>query len=594
MPLYDKVIEILYIFLDIKNIYKSIKISKSFLNVYRNINLDVLLVKANNKDEKLKIFLNFYQHLPKQGSIKWLENKKGSEEKPPVIGGSEMERLISNPREVVEKKLFGRFTGNIHTRWGNLFEEIFSKIFEFIFRTETVETGSVPGFKDEYGNTIQAYSPDRIMKINKDVLKSILFSSLNQADKSFKSEFMNFYEISDDQLIILNEFKCPSVRIPDGKIPKEYIHQPPTGVCTLKIIDLSLFANASFRKCSIKDFGMDNEYDKEFHSKDSKNIPEGFRQPIFMGMIGIYNNEFNVTKENVGSMSSGLKERVLEDILKKGSDYYGSELSVNNLASIVSLCYKFLKSMSHNLDQETENLIILNSVSEMLVIPPEMHGFYRDLIFDIIKVNRVLKPNMNYKYGYDLGKISERDLNSILEKAIENREKKRGYHIYYPEGMIVSEDILNELDLKMPNIAENYLDPTLQSKEKYQLWLKKNSEQFAKFCQTNGYTPVGIIPWKLFRVCIIPIFNDLSFLEKHKSLIYDTVNVIKELKQKAKLKFPNKPCDEELRKFYEEELDTIYKPKRKINRKPKEEFVFDQDYSELLDNVKLKMKIDDD
>src|SRR6185437_2106775 len=183
MNLSDKIIEKLYVHVaNITDIYKLISLSGRFFKVYRQTNVIVFLNKISLKKDKFKAFIHFYRYLPKQGSEEWLKIKRGNIKKPPTIGGSEMEKLIRNSRELAEAKLDPKpFTGNIHTRWGNLFEEVLSFIFDLIFKTSSIETGSTPGLRDQEGNIIQAYSPDRLMFLAKERLREIIFADFNSA-----------------------------------------------------------------------------------------------------------------------------------------------------------------------------------------------------------------------------------------------------------------------------------------------------------------------------------------------------------------------------------------------------------------------------
>lgn len=624
MTLYEKIIELIYKNVAIQDVYSLIKVSKKFLNVYRQMDVRDFIIKSNDKNKKLKIFINFYRYLPKQGSIEWLKNKKGDVNKPPVIGGSEMEKIIKNPRELAQKKLEPQsFYGNIHTRWGNLFEDVLSSIFDLLLNTTSEETGSIPGFRDENGNIIQAYSPDRLMCVNKKRLKKLLFANFNKAIKNFEKEYLDFHNLSENKVIILNEFKCPSVRIPDGTIPKEYIYQPITGSCTIPIVDLSLFTNVSFRKCKISDFKINNIYDIDFHNKDEMNIINGFGNPLFMGMIGIYDTDIIQTepiqtesiqtetepeegkslfkilidsikilynyKDNVEQPNETdikplnndviynlylkLTNNVLNDINTPGSDFYKLELNINNLIFLSDLCDQFLYYIYKNkiLINDRYKILVL-TINKLIDIPDGLEKF----ILDVIKINSNILVNNEQKeeqkqesYGFDLGTLNSSNLNFILEKTIENRNKDKGYHIYYCDGIIVSNDISNEINIKLPKIPENYLDPTLSDDEKYQKWLKKNIQIFVNFCKVNKYKPIGVLPWKLFKICVIPMFNNPDFLNKHKTTIYKVVETVQDIKRKSKIKFTNETNEIEIKQFYQQELDIAFRPKRKIAIKNK-------------------------
>lgn len=532
MFLYDNIIEGIYKFMNIHEIYKMIRVSKRFYNVYRKTEIQSLLSKAENKHDKLKIFVNYYKYLPKQGSKQWLEEKNGNELKPPTVGGSEMALLINNPRELADKKLNPKkFNGNIHTRWGNIFEEILSSILDYLFKAKSVETGSIPGLIDENGNIIQAYSPDRLRVINKYILRDVLFGFPNEAIKCFESEFNNLFPKLHNDLIVLDELKCPSTRIPDGKIPKEYIYQPPTGACTIPIVDFALFINACFRKCSFKDFGFNNKYDIEFHNKDIVNNPKGFGSPIFIGMIGIY----DIPKTPYILMEKNI---ILETLLKI--------ISICNFQTFGNLEFILLlkKCLIHLLrnnkwrcsDPNEFNEIILDAFKSIKNI---------DFNIDLNELEYIGEfPNI-----MDYGNLCLSDTNDIFENIVNNRHNDYGYHAYYTDFM-TSNQILN---------------PILKSgDDQCKEWMKRKLLEFDNYCRNNNYEPIGFIPWKMFKICIIPVFHDPDFLNNYKDNIYDFIEKIQHIKTKA---VDLNISKDKIYEFYKEELNIVFNPKRERIKK---------------------------
>ena len=558
---------------DMSIIYKLIASSTQFLNVYRNIDVRYFIKKGKTKEQKLQIFINYYKYLPKQGSAEWLKNKKGNANKPPTIGGSEMHELIHSPRALIEKKLTPTpFIGNIHTRWGNVFEEVLSMIIDLLLNSSSEELGSIPGLKDDNDNVIQAYSPDRLLIVSKDRLKNILFAIFNSSIKSYYEEYMRFHETADEKLIILNEFKCPSVRIPDGTIPKEYIYQPPTGACTIPIVDISLFVNASFRKCRIEEFAFNNSYDINFHEKDRINIPQEFDNPIFMGFIGIYDINNN---QNIDALANNL-------IIDLHDDNHSLN---NNISNIVTFLYKCLDLMNLSTSYTTKRDEILLSVVDKSIVNDSSKQIKLDLIRlmipDIIQLHSNIIDNKNNPKilqklcGIDLGKLPNGEIDSIFKKVVDNRMGLPGYQAYYNDEFLYDSRVAKFLgnDIHQPDTAQ---------------WIQNQLEKFRNFCQVNNYKPIGYLPWKLFRICMIPVMHDPNFLENHKEKIFNVVDIIQTIKQKAKIECPNGTADE-LKYFYKNELNSIYSPKRTVNRTKKnksdEYTVTDELINEFLDLV---------
>ena len=176
-----------------------------------------------NKQKLLNDFLIQYDHLPKQGTEEWkiLRNN--------YIGGSEISIITGDNKymsikELIRRKLgLSEFNGNLATRWGKIFEIITNKLCKKILEiTEIFETSSIPT-----NNINIRYSPDglTIGKIN-----------INGNKKEY---------------IILFEFKSPISTIPIGTVPKHYLPQIKMGLWAINIVDISIFINNIYRKCSL-------------------------------------------------------------------------------------------------------------------------------------------------------------------------------------------------------------------------------------------------------------------------------------------------------------------------------------------------------
>jgi len=541
MSLYEKAIYILYTqLIDIDDVLTLSSISKAFLNVYRTLDIRILLNKTNDRDSKFKIFINFYKYLPKQGSLEWLKSRKGSLLKPPTIGGSEIYDLIKNPRSLIEKKLMPKtFEGNIYTRFGTIFEEVVAFIIDLLLETKSYETGSIPGLKNINGDVVQSYSPDRISIVLKTNLTKLLLSEINGADKEFIDEYLNYCEKSDESIILLSEFKCPPMRYVDGKIPDNYIYQPPLGACTIPIIDLSVFIDSAFRKCSISDFQMNNRYDFNFHSKDIL-MSNKFDQPLFMGIIGIYNIDQNA--ESVKLTDTLITK--ISDELVIGSN----KIEIYQIPQLVQLFYNKLDD-AYKMNGLVMKKVpikyhcqIIQKVLNKLFDKKNIQDFEILLEAFIIFYCNLLVNNLDNKnYGIDVGCLNSVEFNNILKQVIDNKNNKDGYHLYY------CRDIRFDADC-----------------------LKINVNKFCNFCLDNNYEPIGILPWKLFKISLIPIFNDSEFINKYKDKIYNVIDIIQNLKGMALSRFGDNVNDDDLKLFYNNELNLKFKPKKItiINKQP--------------------------
>lgn len=462
------------------------------------------------KAEKLSAFLKAHEYLPKQGSKEWLESKKGNIDTPPTIGGSEMFQLVHAYRTLAETKLIGSsFTGNMYTYWGNIFEEVINQIFNMIFSCISYETGSIPGLKFD-GFVAQTYSPDGLMLITKDNLLKVILSDFNQANQIFKDELP--FKLSDDEeLIVLNEFKCPSIDIPDGFIPKKYQYQPPTGMVTIPIVDLALFCNSSFRRCGTLQFDFNGGYINTIHTRD----PE-FKEASFIGLIGFYETpkEYNYDKiclDLVPCPKLQLFKHIYQ-ILRKHRMLTNSDNIIKTAAEIIK-----------------------RSSNEYQSLLPYLNNKFITELKEILEIDEII-PDLSPQIS----------LEEIMKEAVSYRyDSQSGYRTYYHEPLV------NPKYAYLVNRANN--DNPAQ-------YLQKAIESFTKLRQ-DGYRLIGYMPWKLFKCCIIPMYKDPDFLEPFKEKIKYLVQSVYKIKQEGAHLDHKIP-------FYEQELEKYFGAKKKSYSEP--------------------------
>ena len=257
-------------------------------------------IHKSHKMNILKKLIDCNKNLAKQGSLEWLASRKYN------IGGSEMSVLTGdNPfmkidQLVAQKVGFNKFTGNIATRWGKLFESVTQSITEIILPVvdRIHETGSLVGAVAN-----QTYSPDGLGLVQIKCCETI------------DQEYIETMEYC----IILFEYKSPFMSIPSGEIPKYYKPQVKTGLCSIPIIDFAIFINNMFRKCKYTDLHEYNiNYDTVYHNKDSK---KNFKPeyPLALGLISIYQScdqkiAFRAKYHNFKEAKEPIQEYCLDNI----------------------------------------------------------------------------------------------------------------------------------------------------------------------------------------------------------------------------------------------------------------------------------------
>ena len=232
---------------------------------------------TTQRDKKLEIVKDFIKkncNLAPQGSVEWLKTRQS------IIGGSELSVLngknpFTNIADLVANKcnLTG-FSGNVATKWGNIFEEITRIIIQMLFLPDIplseeciFETGSLEGVIPHH-----RFSPDG--------LTVLTYREISGAVRA---------------LITLLEFKSPLSSIPTGIIPPYYLPQVKAGMCDVDMTEIGLFVNNMFRKCGLDQFGNNRLYNTSFHFSDIKKNTV-IRDPLAIGIIGLYQTKEQLDK----------------------------------------------------------------------------------------------------------------------------------------------------------------------------------------------------------------------------------------------------------------------------------------------------------
>ena len=385
-------------------------------------------------DATKEIALNKYVN-----SIKYLPAPNGKCVIRPYIGGSEMHKALYSPKTLLDSKSGKHtFEGNIHTNWGNMFENISKTVLENMFNCHIHEVQSIPGMLNDEGKVMQVYTPDGLTVISTELLNKIGINNISNTD----------------YLTILIEIKSPSKRLLKtdwDSIIMGYKTQVLTGLCTIPIVDIGLYFDAIYRVCKLDSFADNtfvpfaNQLDKYDHL------------PISYGLIGIYNKEYN--KEELET--SLLFDRSYTDtnqktLRKKLVEFY---LSILNYANDNNLC-----SIVH--DTFTKRMNVINT-------------------------------NDTVNYSYLLDNIM--DLSNSDECTLS--------------------EILRSLTDKKLSFIELYGNKTP---------IEYISE-FKQYCSTNNIKPIAILPWKLFKYNLWPVYRDINFLENNREKITNVFNQIMEL-----------------------------------------------------------------
>jgi hypothetical protein len=533
----------------ISDVYQLASCSRESLRSYRGLNVWRLTELVSRKSERLRVFLNFYKHLPAQGSPAWLESKRGNDRLPPTWGGSEIGTLMEQnpyqrPKDLFATKLgMNKFNGNTATRWGNLFEEVAFQITDYLFQTHTYETGSIPGLRDEAGNVIQSYSPDRLGVIDKECFYSRIAALMSNPSLPLLANEQA------TELLVLMEGKCPLTRVPNDEIPAQYAFQPRLGAATIPITDICLFVDAMFRKCKVADFGINMNYDEEFHRKGGVDSC-----PLLAGFIGIYREHAASNRATPTTMSvksetlehrivGELRARLVVQLSSPGSDFHrifaGGVPDLSWVCPLCVLCDRYLETIYTELTEEGLELVGINDTRIIVeTVRSYLPEAPRELIEGIVEVNyqqsqRVFSSGYHIdagEYGIDYGACSERDFAIMLIKVIGDRFVTGGYKAYYSPGIYPSP----KWQKYFPQ-AQCFVDDSEEEETRPRKWLWRSLRTYLDWCAREGHQPVGILPWKLFKISYIPVEKETGFLDSVREKIVEAAQLVQKIKDSGNI-----------------------------------------------------------
>jgi hypothetical protein len=194
--------------------------------------------ERTSKLKELYEYLQQFKDLPQQGTAEWVESRGGT------VGGSEIPTVAgmnkySTIEELIKAKLgidkvpdwFLPFI------WGHLFEEVVNKTMEFKLGVE-IETaiGALPGIIDK-----QTYSPDGTTVVSRRALCRLLN----------RENLDDFIPPEGEFVTVLMEYKAPIYKPvkPGEPVPEHYLPQVKTGLDTIRLCQMALFAQMEIVMC---------------------------------------------------------------------------------------------------------------------------------------------------------------------------------------------------------------------------------------------------------------------------------------------------------------------------------------------------------
>jgi hypothetical protein len=223
------------------------------------------------KQSLLTNFIAQYSHLPEQGTDEWKMLRKG------FIGGSELSTILKQNKNksvnklVLEKLGFDKFTGNVITHWGNVFEEMIRLHCEEVFSCSIRETGSIP-----YDQGCLSYSPDGVALV-----------PTHRLQHRFGTAFPDGLDSSASAQLVLFEFKCPHSRIPSSEVPEHYWPQVNVGMNIIDIMETAVFVQAVYRRCAFDALKHNKRHSPFGHFKQADTT----QPPVECGFMVLYSDK---------------------------------------------------------------------------------------------------------------------------------------------------------------------------------------------------------------------------------------------------------------------------------------------------------------
>lgn len=251
------------------------------------------------KEDIVAAFIEKHKDEPKQGDEQWHENRNKG------IGASEISDMLGSGKgsilNLIKKKIgLKEFRGNTACYWGHFFEEVNRQLTAarygdcHIYEFSSIQDKECPYIRG---------SPDGVAITN--ITKTIQTS-------------LGPVQYTVPQICLL-EFKCPYTVIPDYQIiPKNYLQQVLSCMCSLGITEHGIYSACMIRRCSFNIWSDDAEtssltYDRQYHYK---RIPEEVTTLLKKGLIGL------CVEDNLEGRQYIKGILLVQDLIKKNMSMY--------------------------------------------------------------------------------------------------------------------------------------------------------------------------------------------------------------------------------------------------------------------------------
>lgn len=456
--------------------------------VLLHAHLNPTTIDINEKIKIIEQVLEITANDPVQGSKEWAgERQIGGSDTSSVLGQGYYGRGLF---DLVKEKIFGSsFDGNVATRFGRVMEEVTRKFIEKLFNTIVWEFKSLP-------NQLKytSYSPDGVT-----VLK--LFNKI---------------------MMLLLEFKTPMSRIPDGKIPKEYLPQIKAGMCAIPMVEGALFVNSMIRLCALADLKYNFDYNTRLHKSDTTTCKtrlvahkSKLNQIIGMGLAVLLQNDTH--RDNAAKLYN------VDDNKSTTTSYGTTFVTFNTMPSLED---ELLKKEKLTLEKTLANVARMSKTKQSLytlfqkkhpnIMLPLEYPYVGILDNDTPNdIDKTFAEALLYDNENEYGIETESNTDTILN-YVDKRETLDVFHIppYIVTENLGRIDLLNKCGFQSAEI-----NPELVSFNARVYFLEAMNYLRGEL-QAQNVSVVGVIPYKIFKMDLIfQPNNDPQYIKTLKPAI---------------------------------------------------------------------------
>jgi len=258
----------------------------------------------------------------------------------------------------------------------------------------------------------------------------------------------------------------------------------------------------------------------------------------------------------IDTMAKQLATYSIKEVKQAKSDFHKMTFQLDNIASIVRLIMNFFHNLADSdafrdtdftFDDEVkiisftvrrlfvwQNRTKLSTEEGRVVLQKDISLAYR-LVPNILEQLNYEEPKYDISdlhFGTDYGLTSYKggieadDFEQFVEHLINDKHNETGLKMYYPDKFFF--DVESENASRLMNHG-NYIDYTMTKKKSANKWLFHGITDFIEYCKKANVKPKGILPWKLFEACAMPMYKEPDFLKNLEPIIRETVAIIDEI-----------------------------------------------------------------